>query len=167
LRSFYLVVTLMLFLIFQGALANRIAIGSVQPDFLVLAVVFFALHRGPVRGALGGFVVGLLQDMANPTMLGINALVKSLLGYFVGRWATKAFLDSQLFLFGFFSFVAFAHDAIYLLFFQWPDVGAAIRLTFTVALPSAVYTGLVGVIMHRLLAAVGTKVVSGVGQAGH
>ena len=88
-RTFYLVLTVLVFLLLQAVLADRIAIGSVAPDFVLLVVLFFALYRGSVRGAVFGFVVGFLEDLGNPEYLGLNALVKSVMGFLVGEAGRK------------------------------------------------------------------------------
>ena len=73
-KWFYLVVAVLVFLLMQVVVADRVALGPVTPDFLVLMVAFVALFRGAVRGSVFGFVIGFLQDLANPGYLGLNAL---------------------------------------------------------------------------------------------
>ncbi|MDH3197451.1 MAG: rod shape-determining protein MreD [Candidatus Krumholzibacteria bacterium] len=165
-RNFYLLLALLVFLVLQAVLAPRIALGSIAPDFLLLVVVFFALYRGSVRGALLGFAVGLLQDLGNPDHLGLNALTKSLLGYFVGDAGTKTFPESVTILFGLFAVSALGHDVIYLTIFHWPRVGSAFVTVVTAAIPSAVYTALFGVLVDRVFALAGAKVVGVFGKEG-
>ena len=55
---------------------------------------------------------------------------------------------------------------IYLVFFKWPDIAGFFLLLFTAALPSAVYTGLFGVLVHKLLTAFSAKVVNAFGKEG-
>ena len=165
-RNFYLFLALLLFLLLQATLAPRIALGPIAPDFLLLVVVFFALYRGSVRGALLGFVVGLLQDLGNPEWLGLNALTKSLLGYFVGDAGTKTFPDSVTVLFALFAVSALGHDVVYLAIFYWPRVGSAFATMVTAAMPSAVYTALFGVLVDRVFALAGAKVVGVLGKEG-
>jgi len=165
-KNFYLFLAMLVFLLLQAVLAPRVAIGQAAPDFILLIVVFFALYRGSVRGALLGFAVGLLQDLGNPDNLGLNALTKSLLGYFVGDAGTKTFPDRISVLFGLFAASAFAHDIVYLILFYWPRVGSAFVLMFTAALPSAVYTAVFGVLVDRVFALSGAKVVGVFGKEG-
>jgi hypothetical protein len=67
----------------QATLAQRIAIAGVKPDLLVAFVVYFGWMRGPVPGVIGGFTVGLIQDLDAPGPLGLNALAKTVVGFVV------------------------------------------------------------------------------------
>jgi len=163
-KWFYIFVAILVFLLMQVAVADRIAIGPVSPDFLVLIVAFFALYRGAVPGAVFGFAIGFLADLSNPEFLGLNALTKSILGFTVGKIGSKTVPDNIPFLFVMFMSVTFGHDVVYLLFFHWPHVGSAMAAIFGNALPSSAYTALFGVVIHKLLVLAGTEVTESVGQ---
>lgn len=165
-RSFHLVLTVLLFLLMQLVVADRIAIGPVAPDFLILVVIFFALYRGTIGGSVFGFFVGLLQDLANPDLLGLNALTKSILGFVMGKVGSKTFPENTAFLFAVFMAVSFGHDVVYLVFYHWPRVGNAFGAIFSTALPSAAYTALFGVLIHRLVLLANPKVVESFGKEG-
>jgi len=166
-KSLYLLITVLLFLLAQASLAPRISIGPVSPDFVFLIVVFFALYRGSIRGAIFGFLVGFMQDLGNPEMLGLNACVKSILGFVMGHAGAKTFPDNFAFLGGLFFVAAFGHDATYLLLLKWPHVGEAVVIAFTVALPSALYTSVLGVAADVVMTLFGAKVVTTFGKEGH
>lgn len=69
----------------QLYLAPTLKIGSVRPDFILIFLVFFSARFGRVPGILLGFGVGLLQDLTGSlSVLGTNALVKSIVGYSLG-----------------------------------------------------------------------------------
>jgi rod shape-determining protein MreD len=157
------IIGIVVYLILQAAVARHIAIGQVAPDFVVVCVVLFGLQRGAIMGSLFGFVVGLIVDLGNPGYLGVNALTKSVLGYGSGRLGA-ATSPGVLVLFIVFFVAAFAHDLIYLVLFMWPHMGSAFVTLFTVALPSALYTALAGIVVERLLALLGAKVVTSLGQ---
>jgi len=163
-RWFYIIVAIFVFLLMQVVLADRIAIGPISPDFLVLVVAFFALYRGAVQGAVFGFAIGFLADLSNPEFLGLNALTKSMLGFTVGKIGSKTIPDNIPFLFIMFMSVTFGHDIVYLLFFHWPHVGSSLAAIFGTALPSSAYTASFGVVIHKLLAMAGTEVAESVGQ---
>ena len=165
-KSFYLFLTVLLFLLAQASLAPRISLGQVSPDFVLLIVVFFALYRGSIRGAIFGFVVGFLQDLGNPDMLGLNALLKSVLGFLMGHAGTKTFPGNIVFLGGLFFVAAFGHDFAYLLLFRWPDIGVALAMVVTVALPSAFYTSVLGAFADIVMSLFGAKVVTTFGKEG-
>ena len=166
-KTFYLIVTMLLFLLAQASLAPRITIGAVSPDFVFLIVAFFALYRGSIKGAVFGFLVGLLQDLGNPEMLGLNAGLKAMVGFVMGHAGTKTFPDNFVFLGGLFFTVAFGHDIVYLLLYKWPHVGDALIMTFSVALPAALYTAVLGVSADAVMTLFGAKVVRTFGKEGH
>lgn len=165
-KSFYLFLIVLLFLLAQASLAPRISIGPVSPDFVLLIVVFFALYRGSIKGAIFGFLVGFLQDLGNPEMLGLNALTKSVLGFLMGRAGTKTFPDNFVFLAGLFFAAALGHDVVYLFLFKWPHVGQAFIVAASVALPSALYTCALGVAADAVMTIFGAKVVTTFGKEG-
>jgi rod shape-determining protein MreD len=162
-RHFAPIIGILVYLALQAAVAQRIAISSVAPDFVVVCVVLFGLQRGPIAGSLFGFVVGLVLDLGNPGFLGLNALTKSVLGYAAGRLGA-ATSPGVLVLFIVFFVAAFTHDVLYLIVFMWPRLGSAFLTLFTVALPSALYTAVAGIVVERLLALLGAKVVTRLGQ---
>jgi rod shape-determining protein MreD len=59
-------------------------IADVAPDIPLIVVVLLALRRGPEFGCGAGFVAGLLQDAASGGLLGVQALTKALIGFFIG-----------------------------------------------------------------------------------
>jgi rod shape-determining protein MreD len=155
--------TMVVFLGLQATVASRIAIGHVQPDFIVVCVLLFGLQRGPIQGSLFGFLAGFLVDLGNPSHLGLNTLTKSLVGYAGGRFRTTASPGSLVLVFLIF-LAALGHDVVYFLVYHWPRVDSAVVSIFTDALPSAVYTALAGIIVERVLALLGAKVVTGIGK---
>jgi rod shape-determining protein MreD len=159
-RSFYLVLAILLCLLLQATLAPRIAFGQIAPDFVILAVLVFALYRGAVYGAILGFAVGFLQDLGTPEMLGLNALTKTLLGFTIGRVGAKTFPENALFLFGLFVASALCHDIVYLVIFKWPHMGSALLMILVAAIPSALYTALFGVGIDHLATRFGAKAVA-------
>ncbi|HJU36461.1 MAG TPA: rod shape-determining protein MreD [Gaiellaceae bacterium] len=56
------------------------------PDVLLVSLVAFALLRGSVSGAVGGFFAGLIVDTATLGTLGLTSLVLTLAGYWIGRY---------------------------------------------------------------------------------
>jgi rod shape-determining protein MreD len=151
------------YLALQASVAGRIAIGQVSPDFVVVCVILFGLQRGPVLGSLFGFFVGVAVDLGNPGYLGLNALTKCLLGFASGRLGAAASPGLLVLLVIFFA-AALGHDIVYLLVYLWPNVGGALLTVLTNALPSAVYTALAGIVVERLLALLGARVVTSLGQ---
>ena len=83
--------------VLQTSLLPMIAYRGICPDLMLLLTVSFAFLRGGRQGGLMGFSVGLLQDLASGTFLGINAFTRMLLGMFFGRFSDRVFKE-QFFL---------------------------------------------------------------------
>ena len=78
-------------LIFVAAIAqvsvfSEIHVFGAVPDVLLVSLTGFALLRGSVSGAVGGFFAGLLVDTASLGTLGLTSLVLTLAGYWIGRY---------------------------------------------------------------------------------
>ena len=71
-------------------LLSNLLLWGVMPDVVLLYVAYVALRRGRVAGAVAGFSAGLLMDLVvNPSTLGINALLKTLMGFVVGLFQSE------------------------------------------------------------------------------
>ena len=158
------IIGLAVYLVLQAAVAPRIAIGHVAPDFVVVCVVLFGLERGSIAGSLFGFVVGFVVDLGNPGSLGLYTITKSLVGFAGGKVGSAASPGVLVLAMVFFA-AALAHDIVYHLIFQWPHVGRAMLAILTDALPSALYTAVAGILVERLLALLGARVVTTFGKA--
>ncbi|MDT0630717.1 rod shape-determining protein MreD [Rubrivirga sp. S365] len=71
-------------------LLSNLGLWGVTPDVVLLYVAYVALRRGRVPGAVTGFWTGLLMDIVvNPSTLGVNALLKTLMGFVVGLFQSE------------------------------------------------------------------------------
>ncbi len=70
----------------QVSIFSQLHIFGAVPNLLLVTLVGIALLRGSVAGAVGGFCAGLLVDTASLGILGLNALVLTLAGYWIGRY---------------------------------------------------------------------------------
>jgi rod shape-determining protein MreD len=129
----------------QATLVPHLSIAGIRPDLPLVAVVILAYMRGAAAGTVAGFLIGLAQDLTNPSFLGLNALVKSLLGHASG--ALRDQLDAgSLPMRAAVLFVAvLAHDLVYLTIFTRLALSELFLGLLTRSLPTALYTTLVGV----------------------
>lgn len=139
------------FILLQVLVADKIAIGRVEPDFPLLIAAYLAVFKGPIRGSVLGFLVGLIQDLFNPAFLGLNALTKTIVGYVLGIAGAKTEPESSVFLFALLGGAALVHDFIYLLFFTGLSMGKFFLMWVTVSIPSALFTAIVGVLVHQIV----------------
>jgi rod shape-determining protein MreD len=58
-------------------------------NFFTLAVIYFAIAKGEIYGALIGTVCGLIQDSFSLGVFGVSGLAKTLIGFLAGFIAQK------------------------------------------------------------------------------
>jgi rod shape-determining protein MreD len=73
----------------QVALARYAVGGRFVFDLVLVGVVFSALEAGGVAGMLAGTIGGLLQDVLSGGIVGLGALVKTIVGYASGVFGTR------------------------------------------------------------------------------
>jgi rod shape-determining protein MreD len=67
----------------------------VAPDFLLLALLLYAIRSRPGSGALAGFAVGLLTDALAPAAFGAGALAHTVTGY-LAAWGKAIFFADNV-----------------------------------------------------------------------
>ncbi len=164
-RYLHLLFASFIFLLMQMVLAPKIAIGQIAPDFSLLLVAYLAINRGAIPGSVAGFFVGFVQDLLNPELLGLNALTKSVVGYAMGIVGSKGEPGVVPFLAALLAVSAVAHDFLYLLVYTDLNIGRFLVMFFTIAVPSALYTAIVGVVVHKIALYSEAKVVKSFGKA--
>ncbi len=127
-----------------------IAIAGIAPDFSIIALVLLALAAGAGPGTVGGFLLGLVQDLANPTLLGLHALCKTGLGFVTGRLRDRLVYGMPVVEFLVLVLAVILHDIVFLLVQSRLSDDAFLTPLFVRTLPTALYTGLVGVPILRL-----------------
>ncbi len=70
-----------------------VAIRGVQPDLILLLLVFYANSEGPYRSQGSGIVAGVVEDLMGLAPLGFHLLLRATLGLLVGQSRNKIFLD--------------------------------------------------------------------------
>ena len=55
-----------------------------RPDAILLTTVFLGLYRDRETGLIGGFGLGIAEDILSGGLLGFNALLKGLIGHYTG-----------------------------------------------------------------------------------
>jgi len=79
--------------ILQSTLIARIAFFKVVPDLALCIVVFSAYVNGSMIGQVSGFFSGLFLDFLSAAPLGLNCLVRTVIGAFTGIFKGAFFLD--------------------------------------------------------------------------
>jgi rod shape-determining protein MreD len=82
------------------------------PDFLLVALLFFAIRARPMAGTIAGFALGIVTGAVAPTAFGAAALALTVVGYLAGWLKAIVFADNllvtALFVFG----AAWLRDAV-------------------------------------------------------
>lgn len=65
------------------------------PDFLLLALLVYAIRARPGAGAVAGFTIGLLGDALTPVAFGAGALAHTVVGY-LAAWGKAVFFAENL-----------------------------------------------------------------------
>jgi rod shape-determining protein MreD len=87
----------------------------VSPDFLLIALVLFAMRSGPGAGALAGFAVGIVNDALTPAAFGAGALAHTVVGYLAAWGRAVFFADNMLVNAAFVAVALWVRDLILLL----------------------------------------------------
>ena len=73
-------IVIVVVLVVQHTLLDAVRVDGAHPDVMLLLPMAAGYAAGPDRGAVFGFVAGLLADLFLPTTFGLSALVGCLLG---------------------------------------------------------------------------------------
>jgi len=79
--------------ILQSTLIARIAFLKVVPDLALCIVVFSAYVNGAMTGQVSGFISGVFLDFLSAAPLGLNCLVRTVIGALAGIFKGAFFLD--------------------------------------------------------------------------
>lgn len=135
----------------QWLVVGRLRLWGVAPDLVLIYVTYQALTHGRLTGTVTGFCAGFAQDLlTNPTNLGLNALVKTLLGFATGLFRSdqgtqlkvnplQAFLGTLM--------VAIVHNGLITIAIALEESTRTPYLLFGVWLGGALYTALLALVI--------------------
>jgi rod shape-determining protein MreD len=86
---------LALLVVLQFSIRSRLGNERVAPDFLLLALLIYAIRARPGASAAAGFVVGLVSDALSPASFGAGALAHTVVGY-LSSYAKAVFFAEHL-----------------------------------------------------------------------
>ena len=133
------------------ALAPSIAIKGIAPDFSIVALVVLALAAGPVPATIGGFLIGLVQDIANPTLMGLHAFCKCTLGCGLGSLRSRLIYGMPIVEFAVLFLAVLGHDLVFRLVQDRFGTESSLASLFLQSAPVALYTGIIGLPVMRLV----------------
>ncbi|MDR0411110.1 MAG: rod shape-determining protein MreD [Treponema sp.] len=83
--------------ILQSTLLMRLAMYRAGPDIVLVILIFSAYYNGPMTGQLTGFLSGVLLDFLSASPLGLNALIRTVIGAISGLVKGFLILDAVFF----------------------------------------------------------------------
>jgi len=89
--------SVILVLILQAILVDKIQIGWGKPGLPLILLVFWAWHNDWKQGLLGGFIIGLLVDILFFPLLGLNAFSLAGVGFLVVEVKKRIYEDNVIF----------------------------------------------------------------------
>jgi rod shape-determining protein MreD len=123
----------------------------VAPDFLLLALLVYAIRARPGRAAVAGYLVGLLSDSLNPVAFGSAMLAYSTVGFLAGWGKAVFFAENRLVAAAFFFGGVCVRDVLVLL---WGGHAGGTSLAWQLGLWTPLQgltTALVGVLVQVIL----------------
>jgi len=79
--------------ILQSTVINNISFFKYVPDLALCVLVFSAYVNGTMTGQISGFFSGLFYDFISAAPLGLNCLVRTIIGALTGIFKGSFFLD--------------------------------------------------------------------------
>jgi len=151
-RDFFRITLIWMILAFVGdtVISPLVGIKGISPDFSVIALVVLALSAGPSAGTVGGFTIGLVQDLSNPAVLGLHALCKCTLGFSLGSLRSRLVHGMPVVEGVMVALAVFLHDLVFLLVQSRLTDDGFLRPFLTQSLPVAIYSGVAGILVIRL-----------------
>lgn len=151
-RFIITVMIVLLCFLFQTTVFQEFALAGEVPNLILIVVVSVAYMRGRKEGMYVGFASGLLIDLIYGDLVGMNAILYLLVGYFVGLCNEIYYRDELsvpiilvavsdfCFNFAFYVFNFLLRGRFQVFHYVWRNI-----------LPEMVYTVLVACVIYKLL----------------
>ena len=126
--------------ILQSTVLQYIEIGHVKPNLIIMIVIYYALLRGNVEGAVAGFIGGMVIDIFGGKIFGVYALIGMYVGISAGYF-NKRFFKENYFVLMFFMFIfTFAHELLFYFtyYFLWGETHIVFALK-NIIMPVSIY----------------------------
>lgn len=140
--------------LFGGVLLQRLFVAEllmlrgIRPDLPLVLLAIFGLEYGRLPATIAGFGCGVLLDAVSSDTFGLTALAKTLVGFTVGSFQGRTVTNRP----SFFPFIvltlAIFHELLYNYIETFDQNVGILHLTVHAAIPSAMYTTLIGVLVY-------------------
>jgi len=142
-KNIYWAVFVIVAALLQMTWVEKLAIWDVRPNLALLFVIYFAVADGEERAMFTGVLAGILQDTVGDNSLGHHVLCYVLIGYGIGRLATRLVTDHPAVkaVLVFISALTFGILYNTIAYVQNPAVSVIRNLT-SMVIPTAFYTAI-------------------------
>lgn len=143
--SIILIITGLVVLVIQTSILGYFNIRGVTPNMVLIIVVYYALSKTPAKSQFYGFCFGILEDCLSGSILGMNAVSKTIIG-FLGGYVRRQILISNIFIQAVIIFFASAVDGhlIYLYMRIFGDKSPYLVRLKTIIVPETVLNTVIG-----------------------
>lgn len=158
---FYILSILVCFLL-QTSVFDFLKLADVMPNILLILTVTVGFIRGKREGMIIGFICGLLIDIFSGDVLGQYALVYLLFGYGNGWFHTYFYEDDILLPMGLLAANSLVYSfVIFFFFFALRGRLHFFSYLWKIMIPEAVYTGIVALVIYKILLAIDVRISDG------
>lgn len=148
----HILLVILAFLI-QTTWVHLISVFQIQPDLVIMVLVFIALRSGPSEATLLGFSIGLIGDAYTPPNLGLTALAKSIISFATGYIRNRIQVNSPLVQISLIFIAVLIHEIIYYIGYSGISLNDVPYYWFRYGLGRAAYTAFCGLACSYALVA--------------
>jgi rod shape-determining protein MreD len=145
--------------VLQVTVVSEVSIAGAAPDLVIVLLILLIADRDPVAAVVIGFLLGFLQDLGNASLLGMNALAKSIVAYGAARVGGGFCPENVIFRAFLIVVASLVNDVVVLIVTTRFDVIEIIVSFFRYSILSALYGGLVGLAAIVVVRLAGGRVV--------
>ncbi len=136
----------------QASLFSPFSLYGIKPDLSLALIYIIGLLTGPTEGALAGMGVGLVQDISSAGLIGLGGFTSGLFGLCAGALGGRVLNIASPSNIIFLTVFCLMEGIVVSVFIQifYGNV-PFISVLFNLMVPQALYTGLLGTLMLRVL----------------
>lgn len=79
--------------ILQSTILHKLSLYNAVPDLILLIIIWTSYYNGTMSGQIVGFLAGLILDFLSAAPLGLNALIRTIIGALAGLLRGNFILD--------------------------------------------------------------------------
>lgn len=146
------VVILFGFAFFESAILSNILFLPAVPDFLLICVLYWSFSHGRKLGVTTGFISGIIIDFLSGSPFGLNALLRTIIGYTSGFFS-KTFNISGLLIPILLVFLGTIYKAVLLSFISlfYPNIVNTYHIFSSLFLYELLFNTILSFLMFKFL----------------